>query len=311
MRIMLILLLAVGAARASDFARLSAAANAESDPALRMKLLAQTVAAWTTGDDRPTLGVDCNNLGMLLHQNMRDAEALPYFDKAVNLLPENGLVRSNRALTLMGLRRFPEALSEEKTAFGQEPGNPMVVGNLCTAFLDLDDAKHALPFCERHINLDPNSVIGAQNLVMVYALLGRFDDASKYLEWMRHGDNSQYLNANAAANPALEGVQGFLESLDGRGEQGDALLSKVLAEHPDLIFLYVQRGHARLLRGLYDKAIEDFDQAYARDPKFVDAIDWRAKANQKAGRPAKAAADRAKACRLGWAPDCKKGKSGT
>jgi Flp pilus assembly protein TadD len=108
------------------------------------------------------------------------------------------------------------------------------------------------------------------------------------------------------ANPVMHSMDGILDSLNGRTEQGEAILAKVVADNPNLTALLIARGRVRLRRGLFDLAIEDFDRAYRQDPKFVDAINFRAKANEKAGRTDMAAKDRAKACRLGWMPDCVK-----
>jgi tetratricopeptide (TPR) repeat protein len=136
---------------------------------------------------RPQDGDAWTGLGDLLRNTDRYAEAIPAYDKALTLLPENdgrrvGLYYA-RGICFQSTNRFDEAERDFKQALTLNPNRADVLNYLGYSWVDrgknLDDAVKML---EKARSLRPNDGYIADSVGWAYFKLGRYKEAAEILE---------------------------------------------------------------------------------------------------------------------------------
>lgn len=96
-----------------------------------------------------------NNLGQLLVRLGRAQEAIPYLDKAVQLMPDVWAYQFNRARAYAQLKQWGPAVAGYQQAGQMFPDDYATQYNLAKALQASGDVKSALPAYERAISLAP------------------------------------------------------------------------------------------------------------------------------------------------------------
>lgn len=237
------------------------------------------VALWRdTVDKLPGSARAHNNLGYCLLQAGRAAEALPHFERALQLHPAGRGTHFNLACALQLLDRLPEALAEFELAVQAEPDAANFHFKYAEALADagrLDDARrHA----DRALQLAPGSAAAHNALGIVLA---------------RSGDHRRALDEFALArrlDPGQPDAQtNYGNALRLLGRTGDAIAAyeRSLAASPTFDAAS-NLGRALLDAGRTDDAIARFEAALKLAPDRPDAHANLGLALARAGRSAEA-----------------------
>jgi len=84
-------------------------------------------------------------------------EAIPYFEKAIKLSPNNTQYRHNFSLVLKTLHRYNEALVQLNFALKNEPDNTACINEAGLNYIELGDHQNAQKFLSRSHDLDPEN----------------------------------------------------------------------------------------------------------------------------------------------------------
>jgi tetratricopeptide (TPR) repeat protein len=120
--------------------------------------------------------VQCN-LGMALYDDGRAAEALPYFEKLVQLDPTVPGVQNDLGLAMAKLGRLQEAAAAYEAALGISPNFAEAHNNLGVALSEMNRPEEAMVHLERALQLKPQMDTVHFNLGNTLIRLGRLDEA--------------------------------------------------------------------------------------------------------------------------------------
>ncbi len=131
--------------------------------------------------------VSYSELGSFLNRRGRQQEALEQFDKALEVMPENGIAHRNRGAVLLAMGRFEESREASLVAQRWRPTDATIVSNLWMASFSLGLWDEAIENLEIAVGLgEDHRVTG--NLARAYYMAARLDEArSTYQEAIRQG----------------------------------------------------------------------------------------------------------------------------
>ncbi len=138
---------------------------------------------------------DC--LGLALHKNGQLDEAVPHFEKALQMRPDD-----DTALLTMGVTRFyqgrvPEAIEYAQAAIRSLPDSPKAHNLLGMALAKQNRNEAALDEVRRASELDPKDAEIRNNLGLALARLGRMPEAiDQFHEAVRLDPNNAAAHAN-------------------------------------------------------------------------------------------------------------------
>jgi tetratricopeptide (TPR) repeat protein len=110
------------------------------------------------------------NLGELLMDNGRAADALPHYEAAAQYMPTSSIVHYNLGAILQSEQRFEEAAREYQMAILYETTAPMLwneYDNLGGTYVHLNRLPDALTAFTAAIHLDPNAALAYKNRALV------------------------------------------------------------------------------------------------------------------------------------------------
>lgn len=142
------------------------------------------------------------NLGTILSDSGRPAEALPHFERTLVLRPDYPEALNNLGNCLTQLGRAGEALAPLERAIQLQPKYAAAHNTLGTAFMALNRADEGRAAFERAVQLEPDYVTALFNLGQAFASSGRVREATP---------------------PLIRGVQLDPANLAGRLQLGTAL----------------------------------------------------------------------------------------
>jgi tetratricopeptide (TPR) repeat protein len=96
-----------------------------------------------------------NNLGSLLRQRGRTAEALAHYETALQLKPDSAKAHDNTGVVLRQQHRLNEALHQFEQAVALDPGNAAFQNNLAGTLRETGHAAAALVHHRAAVRLDP------------------------------------------------------------------------------------------------------------------------------------------------------------
>ncbi|MDA1316293.1 MAG: tetratricopeptide repeat protein [Acidobacteria bacterium] len=105
------------------------------------------------------------SLGLILAEQGKIAEAAGSLEKAAEFLPGRARVRYNYALALQHLGDLPRAEIQLLQAHQTDPADPDIVNAVISFYLQRRDARKALPYVERLVELVPDAA-GPKQLLM-------------------------------------------------------------------------------------------------------------------------------------------------
>ncbi|MBI5689681.1 MAG: tetratricopeptide repeat protein [Verrucomicrobia bacterium] len=166
-----------------------------------------------------------NNLGNVLRESGRFAEAVPHFEAAMRLRPDMPKAPYNLANCLRDLKRPAEAIALYQQAIRNDPGHADAHNNLGRSLRELGRASEALAPGLEAVRLDPASEDARNNLGMTLRELGRLPEAtSQFEQGLRLHPDSVPLRLNLS----------LTLSLLGREVEADAHYREARRRNPNL-----------------------------------------------------------------------------
>jgi Tfp pilus assembly protein PilF len=120
-----------------------------------------------------------NNLGLLLRNQGRMAEAMEQCQKAIQINPNFSEALENLGVALAATGRFDEAIENFRKAIRLNPNSSSAPNNLGIALAAQGRFDEAIENYYQAIQLNPNSFMALNNLGIALAATGRFDEAIK------------------------------------------------------------------------------------------------------------------------------------
>ncbi len=149
--------------------------------------------------------------GIALHKMGRFQEAHAYFDLCNELQPDHATTLYMRSRALLDLGRLEEALVDCQRAHELDPPNSEICNSIGAILRAQSHEEQALPWFDRAIRLQPNSVPALTNRAVCLGQMQRFDEAFAAYSHVKTYDPD---NAQATWNAAL------LQLLTGNFEDG-------------------------------------------------------------------------------------------
>jgi tetratricopeptide (TPR) repeat protein len=182
-------------------------------------------------------------------------------DGALRTSPESTAPRELRSVVLMNDHRFAEARQEAERILAVDPSNPLALGTLSDALLELGEFEEAVAAAQRSADAKPGPVAYAR---------------ASYLRWLS-GDTAgakQFIRAaligrdprdpEPTAWTFVEAAKIFWHEADYAG--ADAVLAEALRWVPDYPPALVARGRVALSRRQPERAIGYLEKAYRVQP---------------------------------------------
>lgn len=147
-----------------------------------------------------------HNLGLVLHEQGRDAEAVEMFDLAINQRPDFANAHNSCGTSLRALRKSAEALDAFRTAVRLDPQLALARANLGQMLVDQDDAAEGLAQCQEAVRLQPDLPAAHNNLGNALRALKRWDSARvAYTEAIRLDPSLAVAHASLGLTLQFEG----------------------------------------------------------------------------------------------------------
>jgi len=196
-------------------------------------------------------------------QHAMDAGDLAAAEKAFRTVlaaePDNVGAHGNLAVVHMRRKQWDAALAELHAAERLAPKMPGIRLNIGLVYYRRADYRHAIQPFESVVRDQPESTQPRYLLGLCYFFNERYAEAARTLEplWPRESGNLNYLYVvSIAANKA------GLKELDQRATSHLIEVGRDSAEFHLII------GKAHVGEGMYDRAMEEFQQAARIDPKL-------------------------------------------
>ncbi len=131
---------------------------------------------------QPGSAISQFSVGITLTSLGRPQEAIPHFEEAVQLRPNDGGTHNNYGFALMLVGRAPEALPHIEKAIRLKPDSAAAQNNMGLVLSSLGRPGEALPHFQRALELEPQYADAAVNLG---TLLGRAGQAQAAVDQLR------------------------------------------------------------------------------------------------------------------------------
>jgi tetratricopeptide (TPR) repeat protein len=256
------------------------------------------------------------NLGMAYVNAGAPDEAIPYFDKSLELDAKHYYAWLGRGIARAAAHRSAEAIGDYDQAIALKPDNVEAWYNRGNACFNTGRAEEALRDLDKAIALNPDFAEAYVNRGLIYAGAGRYAEAVRDYDQAIavQADSAQaYVNRGlvfAATNRSAEAMRDYDEAIAlksdcveawynrgtayaraGRLDMALRDLDEAIALKPDYAMAYVNRGNVYMAAKRYTEATGDYGKAIACDPRYADAWYNRANAYLAANRPAEAVLD--------------------
>jgi TolB-like protein/Flp pilus assembly protein TadD len=181
-------------------------------------------------------------------------EAEIEFKRALELDPNNSLTHFRYGLSLGGVGRFEEGISEVKRALELEPLDLSMNANLAWAYFTARQFDKALDQAKKAYDLDQNFVVGRWNLSQAYIANGMYVEAITL--------NEQTLQANPMSQFALRDA-GYAFAKSGRRKEADEMITRLkeIARTQYVMSCRIASIYGAL--GEKDKAFAELEKAFA------------------------------------------------
>jgi tetratricopeptide (TPR) repeat protein len=207
-----------------------------------------------------------------LHRlNGETAKALPFFERAHEIQPQEEAILIWLANAYLDLNRLDAAREAFSTARTQHPKSAAAFSGLGRTALTGRDYSHAVEYLEEALSIDPRATAVHYHLALAYRGLGRLDAASAHMR--RRGDRDVQL-----ADPLLDELWAAVQSpftyehlgveATNRGDYPAAIAQfrRGLQLAPDDTSLRHRLGITLTLTGDNRAAAEEFYEVLRREP---------------------------------------------
>jgi tetratricopeptide (TPR) repeat protein len=165
-----------------------------------------------------------NNLGLIAARENRVTDAIPYFQKALELSPDHMVALVNLGNAYRQERKWDEARAAFERAVAAGPQDPEANYGLAMVYAQQNDTQRAYQYLQRALALRPAYPEALNNLGILYLRSEQPDRAiATFEECMRVAPefNQPYLNLAK------------VYVIQGSPAKARAVLLKLLAQHPD------------------------------------------------------------------------------
>jgi tetratricopeptide (TPR) repeat protein len=202
-----------------------------------------------------------SNLGAVLSDQGKHAEAVANFDQALALSPDHAEAFNNRGNALKNLRRFDDALASYDRALALKPDYAEAYNNRGNMLAQLKRFEEALTSFERAYALRPDSV-ALSNSGNALKELGRYDEALVNFD--------KALGLSPAYAEIINNRGNVLKDM-GRLEEALASYDKAVALRPDYAEAFSNRGNVLTELRRFEEALASYASAVAADPSYAQA----------------------------------------
>ena len=173
-----------------------------------------------------TYDMPYNDIGNVYYYDRKDAhKALPFYNKAIELNPNEPIYYRNRASAYQKISQFEEALSDYNKAIEIDSTSAITYNNRGLIYYDMKDYKKALLDYNKAIELNPKSTLYIKNRRLVDQKLGNTDKTQK------ENEKTKELKPETVKIDLRDPSQLFL---DGKTLEGLKLINeKWITAHPD------------------------------------------------------------------------------
>jgi len=214
-------------------------------------------------NDQPE-NFDALTLLGVIHATSGDpAAAIPLFENAARVRPDDVDIHANLANACEEQGRFDDAIGHYRRALEVDPNNDAFHINLGNLLKDNNDITAAAACYERALEINPGNAWVHSNLGNVLEAQGLIGDAvTSHRRALEIDPGNAFIHSNLGN--ALE-AQGLLD---------DAVAShkRAIEINPDYVNAYCGLGIAYYKLGLLDDAISIFQKALAISPDY--AVGW-------------------------------------
>ena len=160
-----------------------------------------------------------NRLGNIEHDRGQHAEAIQYFEQAINMNPNIAALHNNLGTVKYDLGQYAEAASHFRKAIYLDDTYTFAYNNLGAALVDLGGQyQEAIQSLNKAIELDHTYGTPYLNIGKALAKLGRIKEARKACQ---KGLNLARASNNVELGERLEHLERILRSIDNSEEPGN------------------------------------------------------------------------------------------
>ncbi len=200
-------------------------------------------------------------LGLLLLQLGRPSDALPFLERAAEIVPKSAVYRNNLGLVFPPLGRLDDAIACFGAAISLDPNLAAAHNSLGNALRLKGNYVAAAESCQTAIKLAPTFAEGHSNLGNAMMSLERYNDARNCYE-RALAINPNYVRARCNLGSALR----FLNRID----EAVSHLRRAIALAPGFLDAHRNLAAVLLVGGDTELAITHLRQAIAIDPINVE-----------------------------------------
>jgi len=200
-------------------------------------------------------------MGALLQQLKRPREALPYFERHLDMVSDDQqtLVQIGKCHADLGQFKEAEAVLRRAVALSNDAVGEYNLGYVLEQVGRTDEAERQY---ERALALNPGLASAQTNLGTALAARGRFAEAAAHL-----AEAVRLEPGNAAARNNFGALLLQQRQLDA----GTVQFRLALELSPDHADAHANLGSALAQQGAYDEALRQFDEALRIDPRHAAA----------------------------------------
>ncbi|MGO9002320.1 MAG: tetratricopeptide repeat protein [Limisphaerales bacterium] len=220
-----------------------------------------------------------NNLGNALLQKGSANEAIPHFQRALQIKPDFAEAQNNLGIALLQKGKVDEAITHYQKALQIKPDFPEAHNNLGNALVQKGRVDEAIAHFQRALQIEPDFAKSYNNLGIALAQKGKVAEA------FAHFQKALQINPDFAEAHNNLGI-----ALLQKGKVDEAIVhyQKALQINPGYAEAHNNLGNALLQKGKVDEAIVHYQKALQIKPDYAEAHINLANALLKKGRVAEA-----------------------
>jgi tetratricopeptide (TPR) repeat protein len=204
------------------------------------------------------------NLGSVLLQQSKEAEAIAHFEQALRFNPDYAEPHYNYGVALQQLGKVPEAIGHYEQALRLKPDMAEAHNNLGGVLEQAGRVQEAIQHYEQALRINPDYAEAHNNLGGTLFEAGKLEEAIGHYEHALR-NKADYADAHFNLGLALMG-QGKRQEAIGHYEQA-------LRIRPNDAQVHFSLGVALEQAGRVQEAIPHYEQALRIKPDYADARD--------------------------------------
>ncbi len=199
---------------------------------------------------------------MMLLDEGRAGEALPYAQRDVEIAPKQSYSHMTLGSVLRQLGRLQEAMTQDEQALQLNPDAAEAHYNYGTALLELGKTPEAMEHFEQALRIKPDYAEAHCNLGIALARTGKIQEAIQHYEQALRIDPN-FADAHTDLGAAL--------AQTGKIDEAIQHYEQALRSNPDYAESHTDLGIALAEMGKLPEAIEHLRQALRINPNFAEA----------------------------------------